>query len=124
MHVHNAEFWLHDGLMYGKHLPHEPTVSLDDVIHVFQKLREMTGGTPVPLLFDGRGIGWLGIEARAYMRVNVSALFTCAAVIVKHDLVRILSHAFLGLAGMDMPVEVFTDEEKAYAFATSHSSAA
>ena len=122
--VHNAVFWLHDGIMFGKHLPHEPSVTLEDVMFAFQKMREMTGDVPVPLLLDGRGLGWLGMDARAYIRANASNHFTRVSVLVKHDLIRLLSHAFLGVAGVDLPVQLFTDEDKAYKYALSQSSAA
>ncbi len=116
--VHNAVFWLHDGVMFGKHLPGEANVTLEDVIQVFQKLKEMTGGERTPFLFDGRGLRMLNIDTRAYIRANAPDVFTHAAVVVKSDLVLHLSHAILGIAGMDMPVRLFTDEEEAWSFAT------
>ena len=118
--VHNAMFWLEDGVMFGKHLPDEADVTLEDVIEVFQKLREMTGGQRVPFLFDGRGLGWLGLDARAYIRANAPDVFTHAAILVKHELIRRLSHAFLGVAGIDMSIQLFTDEDAAWDFAITH----
>jgi hypothetical protein len=51
-------------------------------------------------------------------------VWTHAAVLVKHEFVRLLSHALLGVAGMDMPIGIFTDEDQAFAFATRHFDAA
>lgn len=121
----NATFWLHDGVLYGKHLPDTPNVTLEDAIQVLHKLKELTGGDRVPFLFDGRGLGWLNMDARAYVRANAPEVFSRAAVVVKHELIRRLSHAFLGIAGMDMPIELFTDEEEAWNYAVgNHSGAA
>ena len=121
---HNAQFWLHDDVMYGRHLPHEPSVTLEDAIETLQKLREMTAGTRVPLMFDARGLSWLNLDARAYIRANAPDVWSQAAIVVKHEFVRLLSHAFLGIAGMDMPLQIFTDEEAAFRYATSQFDAA
>lgn len=120
----NAVFWLDEGIMYGRHLPDEPNITLDDAIEVIQKLRELCRGQRVPLIFDGRGLGWLNIDARGYVRANAPKVWTHAAVIVRHELIRVLAHAFLGVSGMEMPVRLFTDEEAAWAFATGRSEVA
>jgi len=120
--VHNAVFWLHDGVIHGRHLPDEPKVSLEDAMEVFQKLKEMTGGERVPLAFDGRGLGRLSMDASAYIRANAPDVFSHAAIVVKHELIRLLSKAFLGVAGIEMPIQLFTDEQEAWDFAINHKS--
>ncbi len=112
----NASFWLHDGVIFGKHLPDQPSVTLDDAIRVLHELRAMTGGTRVPMMFDGRGLSWLNIDARGYIRAHMPEVFTRVAIVVKHEFVRLLSHAILGTSGVDIPVQLFTDEEKAWQF--------
>lgn len=120
----NAVFWLHDGVVFGKHLPDQPGVTLDDAIRVFHELRTLTGGVRVPMMFDGRGLGWLNIDARGYIRAHTPEVFTRAAIVVKHELVRLLSHAFLGTSGLDIPLQLFTDEEEAWQFLAERSDAA
>lgn len=120
----NAVFWLDGGVMLGYHMEDRPNVTLEDAIVVLQELREMTGGKRVPLMYDGRGLGWLNVDARGYIRAHSQEVFTHAAVVVKHELVRLLSHAILGIAGMDMPVEIFTDEDKAWRFVNGTAGAA
>lgn len=115
----NAVFWMHDGLMYGRHLVTDPQVTLEDAITVIGKLKEMTGGTRVPLMFDGRGLTWLNIDARGYIRAHLAEVFTHVAIVVRHELVRVLSHAFLGVAGIGIPMRFFTDEDEAWEYLTA-----
>lgn len=112
----NATFWLHDGLMFGRHLPDKPKITLEDAITVLQKLRELTGDRPVPFIFDGRGLSWLNMDARAYVRAHVPEVFSKVAVVVEHQLVMILSQAFLGIAGPEIPMRLFVDEDQAWEF--------
>ncbi|NND01468.1 MAG: hypothetical protein HKN91_01650 [Acidimicrobiia bacterium] len=120
--AHNAMFWLDDGIMLGKHLPHEPNVTLEDVIEAFQKFKGMTGGELVPFVVDARGLARLGYDARAYIRASSPEVFSHIAIVVKPELIRLLSHAFIGVSGMEVPVQLFTDEEEAWSFATAHRS--
>lgn len=120
----NAIFWMHDGTVFGRHRPDEPNVTLEDAIKVLQDLREMTGGQRLPILFDGRGLGWLNIDARGYIRAHVGEVFSSVAIVVRHELVRLLSYAFLGSSGLDIPLQLFTDEEKAWNFLVSRTDAA
>ncbi len=114
-----SDFWLHDGLVYGRTRKGVPHGELQDAIAVVEKMRELTGGVPHPLLFDASEVGWLQMRAREHVHRHAAEMFTRAGVVVGSAMVRAMSHALLGFINPTIPVRIFTDEDEAYEFATA-----
>ena len=111
-----SDFWLHDGIVYGKTRLGAPHGELEDAIDLVPKMKLLIGDSRRPLLFDACNVGWLQINARENLHRHVADLFTRAAVIVRPNAIRLLSRALLGVATVEIPVELFVDEEGAWDF--------
>ena len=111
-----SDFWLHKGILLGRTRPKSTHGELQDAVDAFTKLKALTGGSRYPLIFDARNVGWLHIRAREHIHRHAAELFTRAAVIVRPNTLRVFSRALLGVARVEIPVEIFLDEQSAWEF--------
>ncbi len=89
---------------------------LEDAVDAVSKIKALTSGSRCPLIFDARRVGWLQIKAREHVHRHAANLFTRAGVIVRPNSLRVFSRALLGVARVEIPVEIFLDERSAWEF--------
>jgi hypothetical protein len=112
-----SDFWLLEGILLGRTRPQAVHGEIDDAVDAVTKIKVLTGGARHPLIFDARNVGWLQIKAREHIHRHAAELFTRAAVIVRPNTLRVFSRALMGVARIEIPVEMFLDEQRAWDFA-------
>jgi len=104
--------WFEDGIILERFNGVRSTT--ETASEIFDVFRDLTGGTPAPLLFDARK--WPGgdVEAWTTAVANLESTLTAFALLVEPE-----SRAGVGpfvLDRLTIPFEVFTDEAAALAF--------
>ncbi len=111
-----TDFWLHDGVLYGRTRNLAPHGEYHDTVDAFEKIRTLIDGKRRPLIFDARHVGWVQMKAREHVFKHRSELFTRAGVIVSRASYRIMKYAFGGAHRGDIPMKLCSDEEEAWQF--------
>ena len=99
--------------------------SLADARWGVSEAAELLGdGGPVPTMVVFGKLMNVSGKARAYFAGSeeVSRVISRAALIVETPVSRVIGNIFVGLNKPNMPVKLFTDEEKAVAWLKSHAS--
>lgn len=78
---------------------------------------ELAGGVPVAVLVDMREMGFAGRDARAMFSDDLGGVELATALLVSSDISAALAGLFKKYQSPDRPVEVFSDEEEALAWA-------
>lgn len=115
--MRTGKVWLRgDGILHFLAKPNSEQTR-DDALENIRAGATASGGVRMPGLIDMRQIKYISYEARlAYAGPENAKVLSAAAILVDSPTSRILGNFFLGANKLQMPVRLFTSEQKALAW--------
>ena len=110
--------WIEDGIVIAK-LTGEPTTSAT-VEEAFAVYRDLTKGSPEPLLLDARN--WPGADAASWDTAikNIDSTLSAIAMLVTPEVLSRTGPFPNAINQLMIPVQVFTEEAEALEFLRGH----
>ena len=107
-----TQLFIRDGIAFCVYKPNA-VVMLKIAEEIVQKRLEMTNNKIFPLFADLRQLKYYTKEARAYMGKEGSQLASGGVLVINSTIHRIIGNYFIKFDRPQIPVRLFTDEQKA-----------
>lgn len=109
-----------DGILTFKPCTDHGSLTMADLEDVLRVFLEITDGKPVPFYCDNTQMRDLGFAERKFIGDNLHLFATASAVRENSPLIRFIGHTINQLFTPKVPMEMFNNENEAFAWLRSH----